>query len=209
MNDHRPGRGNPTREQNPAYGLLQPVLTDMTNSEDQVRICVDDQQLWCLGDVRLKNLLVDLSPEARGVLTDLLSDYRKAKESLAAAVAGVDAASVCRDCGGQCCENGKYRMNVFDALARIGANTPTSAVFSQKPICPYGTETGCTMESGLRPADCVLFICDAIDRKLSPQARSVLATQEQRLRECIRKASGVTGERLATPLLIWAENGRK
>ena len=154
---------------------------------------MDDQQLWCLGDVRLKTLLVDLSTEARGALTDLLSDYRKAKESFAAVVADLDAASVCRECGGQCCENGKYRMSVFDALARIGASTPTSVDFSQKPVCPYGTESGCTMESGLRPADCVLFICDAIDRKLSPQARSILAIQEQRLRECIQKASGLTG----------------
>lgn len=170
---------------------------------------MDDQQLWSLGDVRLKALLADLTPEARVVLTDILSDYRKAKESLAAVVADVDAASVCRECGGQCCQNGKYRMSVFDALARIGAKTPTSADFSQKPVCPYGAETGCAMESGLRPADCVLFICDAIDRKLSPQERSILATQEQRLRECIHKASGVTGERMATPLLIWAENGGK
>ena len=170
---------------------------------------MDDQQLWSFGNVRLKTLLAGLSAEARGVLTDLLFDYRKAKESLAAVVADVGAASVCRECGGQCCENGKYRMSVFDALACTGASTPTSADFSQKPVCPYGTETGCTMESGLRPADCVLFICDVIDRKLSPQARSVLATQEQHLRECIQKASGVTGERMATPLLIWAESDRK
>ena len=111
--------------------------------------------------------------------------------------------------GGDAAKTADTGWSVFDALARIGASTPTSADFSQKPVCPYGTETGCTMESGLRPADCVLFICDAIDRTLSPQARSVLATQELRLRECIRKASGVTGERLATPLLIWAENSRK
>ncbi|MHB8123054.1 MAG: hypothetical protein ACYDG4_12970 [Desulfuromonadaceae bacterium] len=170
---------------------------------------MDDQQLWSLGDVCLKTLLADLSAEARGVLTYLLFDYRKAKESLAAVVADVDAASVCRECGGQCCENGKYRMSVFDVLACITAKAPATADFTQKPVCPYGTETGCTMGPGLRPADCVLFICDAIDRKLSPQARSVLATQEQHLRECIQKASVVTGERMATPLLIWAENGRK
>jgi hypothetical protein len=49
-----------------------------------------------------------------------------------------------------------------------------------------------------------LFICDAIDQKLSPQARLILAAQEQLLRECIRKASGLTGEQMGTPLLLWA-----
>ncbi|MDD2273119.1 MAG: hypothetical protein PHP95_15040 [Desulfuromonadaceae bacterium] len=170
---------------------------------------MDDQQLWSLGDIRLKALLANLSFEGRIVLTDLLSGYRKAKESLAAVVAAVDAAAVCRECEGQCCQNGKYRMSVLDALARVVAQTPTSADFAQKPVCPYGDETGCTMEPGLRPADCVLFICDAIDQRLSPQARSILVTQEQCLRECIQQASSMTGEQMAIPLLLWAEHGGK
>lgn len=165
---------------------------------------MDDQQVWNIGAVRLKGLLADLSVGTMSTLTQLLIRYRKAKEALAAVVADVDAASVCRECGGQCCLNGKYRINVLDTLARIAAEIPTSADFSQKPVCPYGACTGCTMEPGLRPADCVLFICDAIDQKLSPQARLILATEEQLLRKCIHEASGLTGEQLRTPLLLWA-----
>jgi hypothetical protein len=165
---------------------------------------VDDRQLWNLGTVGLKCLLADLSVGTGFTLTMLLTRYRKAKEAFAAVVAEVDAASVCRECGGQCCLNGKYRINVLDTLARIAAEIPTTADFSQKPVCPYGTGAGCAMEPGLRPADCVLFICDAIDQKLSPQARYILATEEQDMRECIRKASGLTGELLGTPLLLWA-----
>ena len=165
---------------------------------------MNDQHLWNLGTVRLKALLADL-PVAKGLtLTQLLIRYREAKEAFAAVVASVDADSVCRECEGQCCLNGKYRINVFDALARTVAETPTSADFFQKPVCPYGTDTGCTMEPGLRPADCVLFICEAIEQKMSPQARLILAGQEQELRECIRKASRLTGEPLGNPLLLWA-----
>lgn len=165
---------------------------------------MDDWQLWDLGTVRLKGLLADLQVGTGLTLTQLMTRYREAKEAIAAVVAEVDAASVCRECGGQCCLNGKYRINVFDVLARIAAQIPTSADFSQKPVCPYGTDAGCTMEPGLRPADCVLFICDAIDQKLSPQVRLILAAQEQVLRECILKASSLAGEQMGTPLLLWA-----
>jgi len=171
---------------------------------------VDDQELWHLGTVRIKGLLADL-PVGTGVaLIPLLASYRKAKEAIAAVVAAVDAASACRRCGGQCCPNGKYRINVLDTLARTAAEMTTPADFSQKPVCPYGTDAGCTMEPGMRPADCVLFICDEIDRKLSPQARLILAAQERDLRECIRKASALTGEPLGTPLLLWGvKSGNK
>ena len=60
------------------------------------------------------------------------------------------------------------------------------------------------MESGIRPADCVLFICDVLEQKLSPQSRLLLAEQEQILRECIFTASLLTGEPLGKPLLLWA-----
>jgi hypothetical protein len=166
---------------------------------------VDDRRLWDLGTERLKGLLAGLPATSGLTLTKLLARYRQSKEALAATVAEVDAASVCRECQGQCCLNGKYRINVFDTLASLAAQATTSVEFTQKPVCPYGTDTGCTMEPGLRPADCVLFICEAVDQKLSPQARSNFAVQERVLRECLLEASCLTGEELRTPLLLWAE----
>lgn len=169
---------------------------------------MNDQQLWDLGITRLECLLKDLSDDRMQALTELLDRYRKAKEANAAVVAEVDAAYICRQCAGQCCLNGKYRVNVLDALAGISAKIPTVTDFLQKPLCPFGTDAGCTMRPGLRPADCILFICDTIDRELSPQTRSVLAAEERALRECIRMASSLTGEHLQSPLLFWAEKRR-
>lgn len=166
---------------------------------------MSDQQLWDLGIARLECLFKDLSDDRMQALTALLERYRKAKEAYASVVAGVDAANICRECAGQCCRNGKYRINVLDALAGIASKKPMVTDFLQKPLCPFGTEAGCTMAPGLRPADCILFVCDAIDRELSPQSRSVIAAEEQALRECIRMASCLTGEQLKSPLLLWAE----
>jgi hypothetical protein len=166
---------------------------------------MDDQQLWNLGTGCLKELFEALPVRTGQALTQLLDCYRQTKEALAAVVAEIDAAAVCRDCGGQCCLNGKYRPNAFDYLASLVADHPVTADFTRKPLCPYGTASGCAFEPGLRPADCILFICDAIDRLLSSQARLTLAEREKALRECINEAFDLTGEQLGAPLLLWAE----
>jgi hypothetical protein len=80
-----------------------------------------------------------------------------------------------------------------------------SSDFTQKPICPYSTNLGCTLDPQFRPADCVLFICDAIESLVLPPAREILARHEKLLRECITAAEALTGLRVGTPLLIWAE----
>jgi hypothetical protein len=87
----------------------------------------------------------------------------------------------------------------------MALKTVPSAHFIQKPVCPYGSLDGCSMEPGLRPVDCIIFICDALDEKLSPASRMILAAGEQELRECIEQASRLIGEPLRTPLLLWAE----
>ena len=169
---------------------------------------MDDQQLWNLGFIRLKALYSGLAPETAHGLAALLDRYCQTKEALAAVIADIDGASVCCHCGGQCCMNGKYRINVLDSLALITRQSMPPVNYIQKPVCPYGDQDGCSMAPGVRPADCILFICDALDEKLTPHSRMMLATGEQQVRECIEQASRLTGEELKTPLLLWAEKQR-
>ena len=171
----------------------------------QGRIQVDDQRLWELGTVQLKHLYAGFSDETRQALTNVMLRYRKVKESHAAVVGEADASILCRNCCGQCCMNGKYRINVLDYLSRLIGNVPTSVDFMHKPLCPYGTDAGCTMDAGLRPADCVAFICEAIDACLSQKARLQLGVYEQEMRECLREASRLAGVSMGTPVLLWAD----
>jgi len=166
---------------------------------------VKDRQVWEQGLRHLNNRFASLAPAIKLQLTVLLAVYKREKESLAALVTSVDSETICRDCGGQCCMNGKYRVNVFDVMALFASELQITADFEQKPLCPYGTCQGCRMEAGFRPADCVLFVCDTLDRRLSETAKSFVNTREVAIRECLRKASILTGETLDMPLLLWAE----
>jgi len=166
---------------------------------------VSDQKLWQDGLVSLNALLSDLSPAAKKPLLKLLSGYRVGKESLAAITLAADSETICRDCAGQCCLNGKYRVNVFDGLSLCAAGISVIPDFLQKPLCPYSNARGCILEPGFRPLDCILFVCDAIGNRIDDQLRANLAALEKNLRECLSEASLLLNINLGTPLLLWAE----
>ena len=166
---------------------------------------MDDRQLWGQGLRSIKKVLAGLPVVKRKLLSELLGEYRQEKEALAAIILTIDSGAICRECAGQCCLNGKYRLNVFDLFACFDADVSLSPDFMQKPLCPYGGTQGCAMEPAFRPADCILFICDALDNQLSDSDKSVLNLRENGLRQSLDKASRLLGIPVTTPLLLWAE----
>ncbi len=166
---------------------------------------MSDQKLWQDGLASLNALLSDLSPAAKKPLLELLSGYRAGKESLAAITLAADSETICRDCAGQCCLNGKYRVNVFDGLSLCAAGISVMPDFSQKPLCPYSYAGGCILESGLRPLDCILFVCDSLEGRLPDSDRVDLTALENNLRKCLSEASQLLNIHLGIPLLLWAE----
>jgi len=166
---------------------------------------VNDQQLWQHGLQALNDLIHSITPARKLQLMELLANYNHGKKHLAAITLAINSESICRECEGQCCLNGKYRMNVFDALSLCVAGLQISPDFSQKPLCPYGTATGCRVEPTFRPADCVFFICTEIDNRLSVSDKKELETCEKALRECLFAASRLLSMPISSPLLLWAE----
>ncbi len=139
-------------------------------------------------------------------MSELMAVYHREKEVLAAVASRIDSVTICGECAGQCCLNGKFRINVLDALSLRMSGFSLSPDFDQKPLCPYGTVNGCLMEPGQRPAGCIQFICDAIDGQLSESEKSVLRSLEKALHDCLKDASQLLGIPVAAPLLLWAEN---
>ncbi|MDO9067644.1 MAG: hypothetical protein Q7W05_04215 [Deltaproteobacteria bacterium] len=164
-----------------------------------------DQQVWEQGLIHVGKRFASLVPHKKQQLMDLIAEYRQGKEALTEILTSLDSEAVCCDCGGKCCFNGKYRLNVFDVLALYSSGIQISADFEKKPLCPYGTCQGCIMEPGLRPADCVLFVCDLLDERLSVAAKSSVISLEITIRKCLQRASLVMGEPLEMALLLWSE----
>ncbi len=166
---------------------------------------MNDQQLWQHGLQALNEQLQISTPAKKLQLMELLTKYNRGKELLVAITQAINSESICRECAGQCCLNGKYRMNVLDALSLQVSDIKISPDFSQKPLCPCGTATGCKLEPAFRPADCVFFVCSAIDHCLSVTDRNKLEACEKTLRGCLSSASQMLGISVSKPLLLWAE----
>ncbi|MDR3579165.1 MAG: hypothetical protein P4L44_04275 [Oryzomonas sp.] len=166
---------------------------------------MNDQEAWQRGVRFMEKIHGRLPRHARRQLGELLDSYRRHKGDMLTLTAGSDA--VCRDCGGQCCLNGKYRFNGLDLLALFDQQAPLPVPdFAQKPLCPYGDACGCGMEPPFRPLDCVLFICGAIEELLSETAANALALLEQELRRCVQQAETLLEQPLGRPLLLMAEH---
>lgn len=166
---------------------------------------MNDQLVWDQGVKRIFNLLGSLTEDRKMELMALLHDFRSCKEIIAAISQSVDSESICEKCAGQCCMNGKYRTNVFDAISIIESGITFQPDFTRKPLCPYSSSAGCTASPRFRPADCILFVCDEIDRQLHALAKTEFTSEEKKLRQHLQAASRLLNIPASTPLLLWAE----
>lgn len=164
---------------------------------------MNDQEAWQQGIRFMEEIHGRLPRHVQQQLAELLDRYRRHKREMLILTAG--SCELCRACGGQCCWNGKYRFNGLDLLALFDRQAPLPVPdFAQRPLCPYGTVNGCCMEPPYRPLDCVLFICDAIEERLSGTAAQSLALLEDELRRCLRQAETLLNQPLGRPLLLLA-----
>lgn len=165
---------------------------------------MNDLADWTRACGHIDRMLAGMPEGERLELATMAMTYRRLKEQLADLGERADAAALCRACRGACCENGKYRMNVFDALALRLADRPMPRPdFDQRPLCPYGSAGGCHLSAAFRPADCVTFVCNSIDARLDRQTRELMEAVEEQLRECLRQAERSIGTGLARPLLLF------
>lgn len=166
---------------------------------------MNDQLLWQQGVLQIANRIKRLTGDQQISMKAILSDYRSSKEIIAAVSQGFGSETICRECAGRCCMNGKYRINVFDAVSIIETGISFLPDFTRKPLCPYSTSEGCAVSPRLRPADCIQFICDKIELQLPEEAKSTLAAAEMKLKQQLQEASRLLSIPASTPLLLWAE----
>lgn len=177
-------RGNPAREQNPAYGLLQPIF--IRNGE---RWGVDDQQLWNRALAEAFRRYDKLAGDVRERLDGQIGEIMRLKQELYDLALTAGSPRLCRECGGKCCLNGKYHVTVLDLLAyRSAGSEPVVPDFSNAPFCPYGDPDGCLMPPPFRSMTCLLFNCDAIEERWGNDTRERFAARERALRDTIGEA---------------------
>jgi hypothetical protein len=197
MNGHHPGKGNPPWEQNPAYGLLQPIFNFDRNN------VVNDQTVWDLAVATSSEWYFGLPAGIRAELDGLLEEIILLKQDLVDLVTSSGSSEICRTCGGECCLLGRYHVSVLDILAyRKTGVEPVVPDFSASPACPYSDAFGCLMPPRYRPVTCVIFNCEMIEDRLTATERHSLHEYEDRLRTTVARAGHIHDIRTDRPLLL-------
>jgi hypothetical protein len=179
--------------------------TRLTDCFSQFFHIMTDIELWNVGTRQLATLYDRLSGHTSRRLGALLDGYRQGKEEALALTLAAGSALICRDCGGQCCLNGKYRLSNLDLLAHLhGEASLPLPDFDARPLCPYGNLAGCAMKPAFRPLDCVLFICDALEGLIEEKTAARLALLEEELRGFVGQAEALLEMPLGRPLLLSA-----
>ena len=88
--------------------------------------------------------------------------------------------NICRDCSGECCGHGKFHPTLANLLACFVSEHPLPEPdFEQS--CPYIGAPGCMFPPGLRPFNCITFICDLVEDRLTPDDRELFYLLEREL----------------------------
>jgi hypothetical protein len=164
---------------------------------------VSDQAAWEQAVATASEWYLSRPADAKAELDSLLEEIMQLKQNLVEQVTSSGSAAICRDCGGQCCLLGRYHVSVLDILAyRKTGLELVLPDFSTTPSCPYANASGCTMPAGYRPVTCVIFNCQLIEDRLTPDERESLHEYERKLRDSLKRAGCTSGTRLDRPLLL-------
>ncbi|HPX62441.1 MAG TPA: hypothetical protein PLN25_11845, partial [Deltaproteobacteria bacterium] len=164
---------------------------------------MEDQQLWNRACTFAADVYGALSPDDRDKLAGLTNSIMQLKREMLSVTFAAGSGGVCRDCGGECCRYGRYHFSVLDMLACFSANVlPPVPRFENLMDCPFGTDSGCSLDPGFRPVTCVIFNCERIEELMGVDLKTGMQRSETLLREAVETASLLLGMRVSRPLLL-------
>lgn len=161
-----------------------------------------DQEKWSAAVAAVAEEYRILPPHVSLRVGEISAEISAAKESYQELAATVDAEGICADCRGLCCGHGKNHFTVVDLLGYLATGRELFAPNFANPLCPYHTGCGCMMEPGVRPLNCIIFLCDRLEELLPGPAKQELATLEKELRRLYLCLELLLGNRFANGLLI-------
>lgn len=163
---------------------------------------VTDEQLWSAAVEQVRADYAALPQALKLKLSALSAEIMVLKASHQAFVAASATAEACAECGGICCRFGKHHFTAVDLLAYLFSGRELFSPSFENPVCPYHSGCGCLMEPSLRPFNCIIFICEQLEKTLGPEERAALAGIESSLRRIYREFDRLLGNRFANGLLI-------
>ena len=141
-----------------------------------------DTALWAETLSRVRRELAALPAAERAWLGEQTTRIAQLQEELNEVFVAVDGPRICRDCLGDCCSRAKHHVTLSNLLGYLLAGEDPPQPDFTRP-CPQLGPAGCQLPVASRPFNCIIFLCEAIDRELSVEQRQAFARIESELRQ--------------------------
>ncbi len=123
-----------------------------------------------------------LSPALKHLIQIYTSQIKKCKWTLQMTAGAAGAGDICGGCRGECCNGGKNHVTVVELLVYFSDGMDLFDPRFERDICPYLADNGCLMAPEYRPYNCITFVCERIDGRLSLVQKERLFAAERELR---------------------------
>jgi len=140
-----------------------------------------DSALWATTLTRARSELAHLAASERDWLAAQVAWIGRLQEELDHLFHAVDGRGLCAECQGGCCGHARHHAtltNLFGYL--LNGEEPPSPDFSR--ACPFLDTRGCRLPAARRPFNCVIFLCEALDQRLTGPQRQAFVHAEGELR---------------------------
>ncbi|NVO00455.1 MAG: hypothetical protein HXX17_14140 [Geobacteraceae bacterium] len=161
-----------------------------------------DQQLWSAALLRVRSEYEALCDDLRLELSGLAHEIFLLKSRHQQLISSFDAERICADCKGECCRFGKHHFTLVDLLVYHSLDRDLFDPSFGNPCCPYHGSSGCQMEPGYRPFNCIIFICEQLENLLEDGVKVEINRIETELRRIYSEFDRLLGNRFANGLLI-------
>ena len=166
-------------------------------------IDLEDKQNWVKAVESARIKYDHLPAGVKFSLNTIIDEIMRLKGELLGLTLDKGGAEICCNCGGICCNNGKFHISVLDLMAFFHTSTePPAPDFGKSPLCPYGFSEGCSMMPRFRPVTCVIFNCELVDSLIEGDNLKRLHGCEKKIRDKISQAEQLLGFRVGRPLLL-------
>jgi len=165
-------------------------------------VFLTDLELWeravSIARVEYETLSAPVKIQVRGIGESI----RRKKQEMYDLAGGAAVAKTCIDCGGLCCEKGKYHFSAIDLLMYLSTGKELFTPLFREIPCPFLAAEGCLMPPAYRPFTCIIFHCERLEVLLSSADLERMCNLEHSLRALCREMEELFGKRLMQGLLL-------
>jgi hypothetical protein len=140
-----------------------------------------DAALWTATVERARRELAALPIGELDWLAAQVDRIGHLQETLARLFREVGGPATCAGCHGGCCGHARHHATLTNLLGYLLAGRePPRPDFTR--TCPFLDERGCRLPVPHRPFNCIIFLCEELDQRLTEPQRQAFGRAESALR---------------------------